>query len=243
MIRICDGNRNKTSVVTDRLHTGGDHIVVTQRNWSNFSQQSNCCSVNSTLYNSVPIQRLNIKSKTPPIKRLQLTYETENKPGQNRVSLSWRQSENDASFPYLKIAAFGRWANQIAALQSSSGLRGLTLPRSIHNFNWTIYWTAGPIRFFEISTSLSLSLSKMEALYAIPFHVLEVPNLKLKKPGWVKAPSAMVVFAFVLLSYFLVTGGKYVSFFITLPRRTDQSELSLLRVQWEAQISTTVAYF
>ena len=63
----------------------------------------------------------------------------------------------------------------------------------------------------------------MEALYAIPFHVLEVPNLKLKKPGWVKAPSAMVVFAFVLLSYFLVTGGKYVSFFIALPRRTDQS--------------------
>ena len=154
---------------------------------------------------------------------------------------SWRQSENDASFPYLKIAAFGRWANQIAALQSSSGLRGLTLPRSIHNFNWTIYWTAGPIIFLDISTFLSLS--KMEALYAIPFHVLEVPNLKLKKPGWVKAPSAMVVFAFVLLSYFLVTGGKYVSFFITLPRRTDQSELSLLRVQWETQISTTVAYF
>jgi len=48
----------------------------------------------------------------------------------------------------------------------------------------------------------------MEALYGIPFHILEVPNLKLKKPGWVKPPSAMVVFAFVLLSYFLVTGGK-----------------------------------
>ncbi|XP_027047095.1 oligosaccharyltransferase complex subunit ostc-B-like, partial [Pocillopora damicornis] len=47
----------------------------------------------------------------------------------------------------------------------------------------------------------------MEALYGIPFHILEVPNLKLKKPGWVKPPSAMVVFAFVLLSYFLVTGG------------------------------------
>ena len=68
----------------------------------------------------------------------------------------------------------------------------------------------------------------MEALYAIPFHVLEVPNLKLKKPGWVKAPSAMVVFVFVLLSYFLVTGGKYVSFFIALPRRTGQSELELI---------------
>ena len=241
IIPICDGNKNKTSVVTDRLQTGGDHIVVTQRNWSKIFQQSNCCSVNPTLYNSVPIQKLNIKSKTLLIKKLQLTYEKENKPGRNRVSPSWRQSENDASFLYLKIAAFGRWANQIAALQSSSGLRGLILLWSIHNFNWTIYWTAGPIRFFEISTFLSLS--KMEALYAIPFHVLEVPNLKLKKPGWVKAPSAMVVFAFVLLSYFLVTGGKYVSFFIALPRKTDQSELSLLRVQWETQISTTVAYF
>ena len=48
----------------------------------------------------------------------------------------------------------------------------------------------------------------MEALYGLPFHILEVPNLKLRKPGWVKPPSAMVVFAFVLLSYFLVTGGK-----------------------------------
>ena len=106
IIPICDGNKKKASVVTDRLHTGGDHIVVTQRNWSNFFQQSNCCSVNSALYNSVPIQRLNIKSKTSLIKILQLTYEKENKPGQNRVSPSWRQSENDASFPYLKIAAF-----------------------------------------------------------------------------------------------------------------------------------------
>lgn len=69
MIRICDGNRNKTSVVTDRLHTGGDHIFVAQRNWSNFSQQSNCCSVDSTPNNSVPIQRLNIKSKTLLIKK------------------------------------------------------------------------------------------------------------------------------------------------------------------------------
>jgi len=47
----------------------------------------------------------------------------------------------------------------------------------------------------------------MEAFYKMPFHVLEVPNLKLRKPGWVKPPSAMVVFAFVLISYFLVTGG------------------------------------
>ncbi|PVD22408.1 hypothetical protein C0Q70_18220 [Pomacea canaliculata] len=47
----------------------------------------------------------------------------------------------------------------------------------------------------------------MEALYSVPFTVLECPNLKLKKPSWVKKPSSMVVFAFVLISYFLVTGG------------------------------------
>ncbi|CAH1246882.1 oligosaccharyltransferase complex subunit ostc-B [Branchiostoma lanceolatum] len=47
----------------------------------------------------------------------------------------------------------------------------------------------------------------MEALYSIPFTVLECPNLKLKKPSWVRAPSAMVVYGFVLVSYFLVTGG------------------------------------
>merc|ERR1719495_1565458 len=47
----------------------------------------------------------------------------------------------------------------------------------------------------------------MEVVYSIPFTVFELPNLKLKKPSWVKMPSAMVVFSFVLLSYFLVTGG------------------------------------
>lgn len=31
--------------------------------------------------------------------------------------------------------------------------------------------------------------------------------LKLKRPGWVKQPSAMVMFSMVLFSYFLVTGG------------------------------------
>ena len=67
-------------------------------------------------------------------------------------------------------------------------------------------WHVGPIKFFVISCLLPFN--KMEALYGLPFHILEVPNLKLRKPGWVKPPSAMVVFAFVLLSYFLVTGGK-----------------------------------
>ncbi|CAH0404588.1 unnamed protein product [Chilo suppressalis] len=47
----------------------------------------------------------------------------------------------------------------------------------------------------------------MEALFALPFTVLEVPNIKIKKPTWLQAPSAMTTFSLVLLSYFLVTGG------------------------------------
>ncbi len=49
----------------------------------------------------------------------------------------------------------------------------------------------------------------MEVLYSIPFSVLEVPNLKIKKPTWFHQPSAMTVFSIVLLSYFMVTGGVY----------------------------------
>lgn len=47
----------------------------------------------------------------------------------------------------------------------------------------------------------------MESLYRLPFAVLEVPNLRIKKPSWLQQPSAMVMFSIVLLSYFLVTGG------------------------------------
>lgn len=47
----------------------------------------------------------------------------------------------------------------------------------------------------------------MEALYGVPFMILEVPNLKIKRPSWLKQPSAMVMFSLVLISYFLVTGG------------------------------------
>ena len=55
----------------------------------------------------------------------------------------------------------------------------------------------------------STTISTMEKLYSIPFTLLECPNLKLKKPTWVKQPSAMTMFAIVLLSYFLVTGGQF----------------------------------
>jgi hypothetical protein len=48
----------------------------------------------------------------------------------------------------------------------------------------------------------------MEVLLRPLFAVLECPNIKLKKPNWLKAPSAMTVFAFLIVTYFLVTGGK-----------------------------------
>jgi len=48
---------------------------------------------------------------------------------------------------------------------------------------------------------------KMDALYSVPFYVLECPQLKIKRPSWLTTPSPMTVFSFVLPSYFLVTGG------------------------------------
>lgn len=48
----------------------------------------------------------------------------------------------------------------------------------------------------------------METLYSVPFTVLECPNIKLKKPSWLHMPSAMTVYAAVIVSYFLITGGK-----------------------------------
>lgn len=48
----------------------------------------------------------------------------------------------------------------------------------------------------------------METLYRVPFAVLECPNIKLKRPSWVHMPSAMTVYALVVVSYFLITGGN-----------------------------------
>jgi len=48
----------------------------------------------------------------------------------------------------------------------------------------------------------------MDALVdALYFSFLDAPNLKLKRPSWIKKPSPMVVFGLILGSYFLVTGG------------------------------------
>ena len=50
--------------------------------------------------------------------------------------------------------------------------------------------------------------SIMERLYALPYNVLECPHIKLKWPSWFHTPSAMTMYVIVLVSYFLVTGGK-----------------------------------
>jgi len=46
----------------------------------------------------------------------------------------------------------------------------------------------------------------MSALLELPFHLLRVPNLKLKLPK-VSQPGPMVVFGVIFLSYFLVLSG------------------------------------
>lgn len=53
-------------------------------------------------------------------------------------------------------------------------------------------------------------VNMFETIYSLPFLVLEVPNLKIKQPTWFHQPSSMTIFSFVLLSYFLVTGGKWI---------------------------------
>lgn len=59
-----------------------------------------------------------------------------------------------------------------------------------------------------LETRAALATRSMESLYRVPFLVLECPNLKLKKPPWVHMPSAMTVYALVVVSYFLITGGN-----------------------------------
>ena len=50
--------------------------------------------------------------------------------------------------------------------------------------------------------------SLVESVVQLPYHVLVVPNLKLKRPGWLQLPQPMTVFSMVLFSYFLVCGGR-----------------------------------
>ena len=64
----------------------------------------------------------------------------------------------------------------------------------------------------------------METLYRIPYAVLEVPQLKLKKPGFVKMPSSVFIFCLVLFSYFLVTGGVIYDVIVEPPSVGSQTD-------------------
>src|SRR5699024_402947 len=66
-----------------------------------------------------------------------------------------------------------------------------------------------PSTCHSAKTRIHLAMDTLlESLYQLPFYVLVVPNLKLKRPSWWALPSAMTVYSLVLLSYFLVCGGK-----------------------------------
>ena len=54
----------------------------------------------------------------------------------------------------------------------------------------------------------------LETIYSIPFYIFEVPNLKIRKPSWIAMPQPMTVFTIVLISYFLVTGGKIIGCYL-----------------------------
>ncbi|CAF3360686.1 unnamed protein product [Rotaria socialis] len=47
----------------------------------------------------------------------------------------------------------------------------------------------------------------MECIYRIPFTFIQCPNVKLKKPLWIRTPSNNIVLLVLLVSYFLVGAG------------------------------------
>ena len=47
----------------------------------------------------------------------------------------------------------------------------------------------------------------MEVAYQSLFKVLEAPRVRIQRPSWFQQPSQTMVFAFIMVTYFLVTGG------------------------------------
>ncbi len=47
----------------------------------------------------------------------------------------------------------------------------------------------------------------MEVAYQNLFKVLEAPKIRIQRPSWLQQPSQTMVFVFILVTYFLVTGG------------------------------------
>ena len=46
--------------------------------------------------------------------------------------------------------------------------------------------------------------SLVETVY---FSFIDAPNIRIKKPSWLVLPGPMLVFGFILATYFAVTGG------------------------------------
>ena len=57
----------------------------------------------------------------------------------------------------------------------------------------------------------------METLFGLPFKLLEIPPMRLKKPSFIAMPSAMMVYGMILVSYFLVLGGVIYDIIIEPP--------------------------
>ena len=70
--------------------------------------------------------------------------------------------------------------------------------------------------FFFVITSL-YRIGRMETLIGLPFKVLEIPPMRLKKPNFISMPSAMMVYGMILVSYFLVLGGVIYDIIIEPP--------------------------
>ena len=47
----------------------------------------------------------------------------------------------------------------------------------------------------------------MEIAYQSLFKVLDAPRIRLQRPTWFRQPSQLVVFMFIMITYFLVTAG------------------------------------
>ena len=99
------------------------------------------------------------------------------------------------------------WCSLLSLLKDNDFLQ-FKLQRDENNCG-VVVWTS----LLVLISKILLKAFKMEALFRIPFKILVVPNLKLKRPSWFHQPSAMFVFACVMFSYFMVTAGKLGSFF------------------------------
>ena len=63
----------------------------------------------------------------------------------------------------------------------------------------------------------------MTELIELPFNFLRVPNIKLRLPN-IRAPGKMTVFAFVFLSYFLVSSGIIYDVIVEPPSLGSENE-------------------